>query len=123
MNVYKYLRKREKLTQEELAKKLHLNQTTLSKWEKDKSIPDIETLIKLANFYNCSIDYLVGRKNFEQEKKTEQVEPTIEEFLTEAQKECIELIKQLTEGQALKLSGYIERMIDDTKQSQNKILN
>ena len=37
MNIYKYLRKREKLTQEELAKKLHLNQTTVSRWEKEKS--------------------------------------------------------------------------------------
>ena len=59
-NIFKELRKRKGLTQIDLAQILHVNQTTISKWEKGKTIPDILTLNELSNFFNVSIDYLLG---------------------------------------------------------------
>ena len=38
-----------------------IDQKTLSNYETGKTRPDSEALIKLANFFNVSIDYLVGR--------------------------------------------------------------
>ncbi len=49
-------------TQTELANYLNIKQTTYSKYELGKINIPIESFIRLADFYNVSIDYLVGRK-------------------------------------------------------------
>lgn len=49
------------LTQVEAAEKVGIDDTTISKYENNKSEPDNETLNKLSTLYNCSIDYLMGR--------------------------------------------------------------
>lgn len=61
MNIYKALRKKFNLTQAELAQRLFIDQTTVSKWELGKAIPDQKMLAKLADFFNVSVDYLLGR--------------------------------------------------------------
>lgn len=61
MNIYKRLRKEKGLTQVELAKILHVNQSTPSKWEKNIAIPDPVMLKQLSSFYGVSVDYLLGR--------------------------------------------------------------
>lgn len=48
-------------TQQELADYLNIKQTTYSKYELGKINIPIEAFIKLANYYNVSIDYIVGR--------------------------------------------------------------
>ena len=48
-------------TQPELADYLNIKQTTYSKYELGKINIPIEAFIKLANYYNVSIDYIVGR--------------------------------------------------------------
>lgn len=48
-------------TQKELADFLNIKQTTYSKYELGKINIPIESFIKLAEFYDVSIDYLVGR--------------------------------------------------------------
>lgn len=45
----------------ELAAYLNVKQTTYSKYELGKINVPVEVLIKLADFYDVSIDYLVGR--------------------------------------------------------------
>ena len=62
MNIYKQLRLKKNLTQIELSDKLNVTQATISKWEKGKSIPDIMTLKTLAEFFNVSIEYLLGQE-------------------------------------------------------------
>lgn len=62
MNKFKELRKKAGLTQIEFAEKLNVDQSTISKWEQDKAIPDIQMLVQLASFFNVSVDYLMGRE-------------------------------------------------------------
>lgn len=54
-------RKQLNLTQENIAVKLNINRATYAGYETGKSSPDIETLIKLADLFETSIDFLVGR--------------------------------------------------------------
>ncbi len=61
MNRFKELRISKGLTQIEFSKRMNVDQSTVSKWEQDKAIPDIQTLVQLASFFNVSIDYLMGR--------------------------------------------------------------
>ena len=61
MNKLKELRKIEKLTQNEIAEKNDIPLTTYKRYENGERTPNIETLCKLADYYNVSLDYLVGR--------------------------------------------------------------
>lgn len=60
------LREDRDLTQTQIAQYLHTTQRTYSHYENgDRNIP-LETLMQLADFYNTSIDYLVGRTDIAQ---------------------------------------------------------
>lgn len=54
-------------TQQELSDYLHIKQTTYSKYELGKINIPIEVFIKLANYYDVSVDYLLGRTNKKKE--------------------------------------------------------
>ena len=54
-----YYRKKNMLTQEELAYQLNVSRQTITKWEAGTIYPNIEYLIKLSNLFGVSIDYLV----------------------------------------------------------------
>lgn len=56
----KKLRLEKGLTQKELAQKLNMQNTAISKYELNERKPDIDTLNQLAKFFNVSADYLLG---------------------------------------------------------------
>jgi transcriptional regulator with XRE-family HTH domain len=56
------LRKAKGLTQKQLADLLGLDQATVSNWERGKVMPDSVNQKKLADFFNVSLDYLLGRE-------------------------------------------------------------
>lgn len=52
------LRKEKKLTQLELAEKFNYSDKAVSKWENGDTLPDVETLQQLCDFYGVTLDYL-----------------------------------------------------------------
>lgn len=60
-NNLKLLRKNKGYTQIAVQMKTGIEQALLSKFENGERIPPTETLIKLADFYNVSIDYILCR--------------------------------------------------------------
>ena len=54
------LRKRKGLTQEELAEKLYVSRTAISKWESGRGYPNIESLKALAKFFSVTVDELLS---------------------------------------------------------------
>ena len=56
----KKLRKDRKLSQSRLAQELQVTQQAVGKWETGKSTPDSETLRRIAEFFNTSVDFLLG---------------------------------------------------------------
>ena len=56
------VRKNKGVTQAQVAAELGVTQNAYSNWEKGKAAPSIESLIKLADFFDTSIDFLCGRK-------------------------------------------------------------
>ena len=67
-NRLKELRKSRGYTQVALQMQTGIEQALLSKFENGERIPPTDTLLRLAMFYNVSIDYIVGRTN--QKRKT-----------------------------------------------------
>jgi len=57
----KQLRKSNHLTQKSLSEQLSVNRDALAKWETDRAYPDINTIKEIANFFNVTTDYLLGR--------------------------------------------------------------
>lgn len=49
------------MTQQEVAQSLKLDRSTYAYYETDKSRPDYDTLLRIANIYHVSTDYLLGR--------------------------------------------------------------
>ncbi|MBQ2753629.1 MAG: helix-turn-helix transcriptional regulator [Firmicutes bacterium] len=54
------LRKESELTQQQLADKLDVTKASISAYETNAKYPSIEVLIKIANTFNVSADYLLG---------------------------------------------------------------
>jgi len=51
-----------KLTQKQLASIINGRQTSISNWVNGRNEPSIESLWKLADYFDVSVDYLIGRK-------------------------------------------------------------
>ena len=59
----KKLRIKHKISQKQLADVIGVSQQSINKYENHNIEPDIDTLKSLANYFNTSIDYLVGYSN------------------------------------------------------------
>lgn len=59
----KKLRENENLSQTELAKRLNLSQSVIAYYESNKKQPSQDTLSKMADYFNVTVDYLLGRNN------------------------------------------------------------
>ena len=80
---------------------LNLSLTGYSYYEQNKREPSIETLIKLADYYDVSLDYLVGRQYANEVG-----------YLTKEQKEFIKLFLKLDEFDQAKVAGYVSGIIE-----------
>lgn len=63
------LRKNKKITQTELAEKFGYSDKAISKWENGDTLPDIQTLYQLCEFYNVTLDFLVSEQSFDEKIK------------------------------------------------------
>ncbi|MCY8187656.1 helix-turn-helix domain-containing protein [Bacillus spizizenii] len=82
----KTLRKQRGLTQKELAEKLFLSQSSITRFEKDEILPTSETLSKIANYFDVSIDFLLDRPQPPQ-KKNSNLEKAFNEAIEELKDE------------------------------------
>ena len=57
------LRKQNNMTQADLAEKMCVTDKSVSKWERDISCPNIETIQKLADFFNIPVNELLSAKS------------------------------------------------------------
>ena len=54
--IIKKLRTDNRLTQDELAEKIYVTRTAISKWESDRGFPNIESLKAISNYFSVSLD-------------------------------------------------------------------
>lgn len=63
MNRLKLLRTSRRMTQADLAKAFHVSQSTIAMWETGKRSIDAETITSVADYFNVSTDYLLGKSD------------------------------------------------------------
>lgn len=56
----KKLREEKGIFQKDLAEQLHITRATIATYETGKSLPSLDVVIKYANFFDCSTDYILG---------------------------------------------------------------
>ena len=90
MNRIKFLRQEKKIKQIDLCKQIGVSQAALSGYETEKYQPDFETLRKIANFFNVSVDYIICNSD----KKNETTQN--EQSLTPKQEELFKTFETLS---------------------------
>lgn len=63
-DVFKELRLEKKLSQDAIAKDLDISQTLVYNWETNRSTPAPEMLEYIADYFDVSVDYLIGRSKY-----------------------------------------------------------
>lgn len=96
------LRESRNLQQKDIAKELDVLEATVSMWETGKRIPYSDMLIKLANFFEVSVDYLLGNE------KTSNIDKELKEQ---------EILKK-----ALQKSGFMEKDEDLTDEELDRLM-
>lgn len=89
------------LTQKELAKKLEMTDKAYWSYESGRTEPNIETLIKLADYFDVSLDYLCGRQNSNL---------LFIDSLSKNKRQLIEMVKGLTEDETLIAIGFLAKL-------------
>lgn len=104
------LRENSKQTQQECALNLGLPRTTYCYYEQGRSEPNISTLIKIADYFGCSVDYLLGHE-------TKGI-IHLDSF-SETQQKIIPLLQKLNDSQANYVLGWCSSTLgipyDDVK--------
>ena len=96
---FKELRNSAGFTQQELAKKFGVSQSTITMWENGKRQPDLETMECIADFFNVDMNYLTGTSS-----RTTKI-------LDQDQFELISLYDLLNEDGRAKLREYASDLV------------
>ena len=95
MNRIRDLREDRDLRQADVAQAIGIDQRTLSNYETGKTNPDSFAIIKLANFFDVSADYLIGRNfNDRSDHSTRNILRKIEEIQLNLSELALEIEKQ-----------------------------
>lgn len=95
----KYLREKKNLSQKEFAKILNISNSTLSQYESNVRVPSDDIKIKIANYFNVSLDYLLGRPNSHNTSKEKSKATELEEDFPEGVSVLYRANKNLTPEQ------------------------
>ena len=101
----KELREDKKESQQKIAMLLNVSQTMISRYELEQAYPDVEMLIKLAQHFGVSVDYLIG--------VSESKLPYTKSNLSEQEQQMLFLFKRLSKTQKEKAVSYIEGMLEE----------
>lgn len=94
-SIIKAKRKQKDLTQEQFAEYLNVSVSAVSQWECDKTTPDYSLLVPLANFFDITLDELLGRTPGEKEMAIDEYNKTDMTLANEGKCEaCIEMWRE-----------------------------
>ena len=96
------LRKEKHLNQIGLGLKLNLSQKMISAYENGTHQPSIDTLIKMSNIFNVSVDYIIGNTDIRTP-----AEKFVSDSLTTGEIELLDLFKELDHDKQQKAIGII----------------
>lgn len=114
MEILRRLRKEQKKTQAQVAKILGISQQAYATYELSTRTPPMDILISLANIYNCSVDFLLGRN--ENKNSSENTANDISNVITAEKLLSMGFdenkINKLSETDIALIRSYIKGLLD-----------
>ena len=106
----KELRKKNKILAKELANHLHISTGTMSDYEKNRSKPGYEILVKISDYFDVSLDWLItGKERIS--STNENLDPAMEKY------------SKLNERNKIKAEVYIDMIYDEQVKEKAKLMN
>ena len=99
----KRLREKAGLSQRALAEKIGVSQQSINKYENHNIEPDIETLIRMAEYFDTSVDYLIGHSRIRR-----RIEPVSAYDLNKDEASVMDGFRQLNRKQRKAIAQLIE---------------
>lgn len=90
-----------------LAKEIGISSGIITKWKTSGTLPNGETLKKLANYFGCSVDYLLGLSDNAEKSSS----------VSEEDRQLLSLFHKLDEKDQYKALGYIDSLCSAEKYS------
>lgn len=109
----KLLRKEKKLTQQNLADFLEVRRSTYGEYERGKIMPPYDKIQRLADYFNVSVDYLMGATNFK--TLDEKIDTIAKRDITDIKQALNLLIEELEEDNTIVKFDGLE-LSQETKQ-------
>lgn len=113
-NRIKLLREEKKIKQEDLAKKLSISSSAVGMYERDEREPNDDITLKLAEYFNVSTDYLLGKTDIRNPGR--QIDDVLNEAMIGMSKEDYE---KLTETQKKQIRDFA-LFVKNQNESDNK---
>jgi transcriptional regulator with XRE-family HTH domain len=101
------LREERKINQQKIAMDLQISQASVSKYEIGSAEPDIGTIVKLAEYFNVSTDYLLGVSEIKL--------PLTKSDLSDMEIEHLVAYRSLSKIQKEKVCAYIQGILDESE--------
>ena len=96
----KSLREERKINQQKIAMDLQISQASISKYELGNTEPDIATILKLADYFHVSTDYLLGKSKIKM--------PMERSDLSETEIDLLVIYKSLSSSQKERINAYMQ---------------
>ncbi len=112
----KEIRKNKKITAKELADNVNVAESTMSLYENGKREPDFATLIKIANYLEVSVDYLIGA--IEKEISTAAIDASVNSLypLSDQEEQLLHMFRITTEEGKMRIISTIVNICDQMEE-------
>lgn len=120
----KLLRHQKEITQSQLGQLLNLKRSTIAGYETDRKQPDLDTLVKIADYFDVSMDFLTGRtvikpcfyKKASNISSDYELTSLLDQFVSrEDLQSCIRNLSKLTPTHYSKVISIIDILTAETK--------
>lgn len=112
-NRIKILREEKQMKQEELAKILSISASAIGMYERDEREPNDEIKLKLSNFFNVSIDFLLGKSDVRNPGK--QIDDILNEAMIGMSKEEYEALSETQKKQIRDFAIFVKNQNNNEK--------
>ena len=121
------LRKEKGMTGQELGKVFNVTKTAVSNWENGNRFPDENILKKISDYFNVSIDYLLGRTDIRNPYNSKNTTHPEGENLDKFRSDFLKKLDDLSEESKKELEKYIQLLkikdqVDKSKDEQSSAL-
>ena len=103
----KELREEKNFSQWDVANGIKTGQSNIGRWEREKVLPSSEYVVKLADFFGVSTDYLLGRSDDFGNITINGSAPE----LSDEEREILALFRKMTHSQKVRFAGYGEGLV------------